>query len=112
QKEYITFLANFLNRMQNVDRYEKFEEVKQLLLDEFARCDDEELINAKKLNLLYAEKNISFKKDNYQNAIPLIPEMLNAIPYFRKRRDIELTILYDIAMIYFYNHDFLNALDY
>ncbi|MDB5228330.1 MAG: hypothetical protein JWN78_2523 [Bacteroidota bacterium] len=112
QKEYITFLANFLSRMQNVDRYEKFEQVKTLLLDEFSRCDDEDLINAKKLNLLYAEKNISFKKDNYKQAISLVPEMLNALPYFRKRKDIELTILYDIALIYFYNHEFLQALDY
>lgn len=116
QKEYITFLGNFMSRMQNADRYEKFEPVKKLLLEEFATCKDEELVNAKKLNLIYAEKDLLRKKGNYDMALELmsdsLPDLLKALPYFRKRKDIELAIIYDVALIYFYNHDHLSALEY
>ncbi len=112
QKEYVTFLANFLNRMQNVDNYDLFEQVKVLLLAEFENCNDAELVNAKKLNLIYAEKNMFSKSGDHARSVELIPDMINALPYFKRRKDVGLTIIYDIAMIYFFNNEFLKALEF
>lgn len=112
QRDYILFLANFLNRMQNVDNYELLDEVKSKLLTEFETCKDKDLVNAKKLNLIYAEKNKFSKNGDYAKSVELIPEMLQALSYYKKRKDIELTVIYDIAMIYFYNQDFVKSLEY
>lgn len=112
QKEYILFLANFLNRMQNVDNYELLDEVKARLLSEFETCKDNELVNAKKLNLIYAEKNKFSKSGDYASSVKLIPEMLQALSYYKKRKDIELTVIYDIALIYFNNQDYVSSLEY
>lgn len=112
EKETIVTLSNFVLRMLNVNNFEFFEEVKSMLLMYLEKSKDTELVQSKMLNIAVVEKNQNVKQNRFENIYPLLPSYLNAIKFYTKRQDIQLSLLYDVTMIYFYNDKFEDCLVY
>ncbi|HUM50555.1 MAG TPA: hypothetical protein PK431_02030, partial [Chitinophagales bacterium] len=67
---------------------------------------------SKKLNIALVEKNQYLEKQQFDKIYGLLPSYMNVIDFYTKRQDIQLSMLYDIAMIYFYNDKFDECLNF
>jgi hypothetical protein len=112
EKEVIVTLSNFVLRMLNVSNYEYFDEVKNTLLQYLENSKDIDLVQSKKLNLALVEKNQYLKQNRFDKIYSLLPTYCNVLDFYNKRQDIQLSMLYDMAMIYFYNDQFETCLDF
>lgn len=112
QREVIVTLSNFVLRMLNVNNYEYFDEVKKLLFYYLDNSKDADLVQSKKLNIALVEKNQYLEKQQFDKIYALLPTYLNVLNFYTKRPDIQLTMLYDMAIIYFYNDQFEDCLQY
>ena len=112
EKEVIVTLSNFVLRMLNVSNYEYFDEVKNTLLQYLENSKDIDLVQSKKLNLALVEKNQYLKQNRFDKIYELLPTYGNVLDFYNKRQDIQLSMLYDMAMIYFYNDQFETCLDF
>ncbi len=112
EKEVIVTLSNFVLRMLNVNNYEYFDEVKQSLFQYLENSKDIDLVQSKKLNIALVEKNQYLEKQQFDKIYGLLPSYMNVIDFYTKRQDIQLSMLYDIAMIYFYNDKFDECLNF
>lgn len=112
EKETIVTLSNFVLRMLNVNNYDFFEEVKSMLLLYLENSKDIDLVQSKKLNLALVEKNQYLTQNRFDKIHELLPIYLNVIDFYIKRPDIQLSMLYDMAMICFYNDQYENCLEY
>ncbi len=112
EKEVIVTLSNFVLRMLNVNNYEYFDEVKQSLFQYLENSKDIDLVQSKKLNIALVEKNQYLEKQQFDKIYGLLPTYMNVIDFYTKRQDIQLSMLYDIAMIYFYNDKFDECLNF
>ena len=73
---------------------------------------DIDLVQSKKLNIALVEKNQYLEKQQFDKIYGLLPTYMNVIDFYTKRQDIQLSMLYDIAMIYFYNDKFDECLNF
>lgn len=112
EKEVIVTLSNFVLRMLNVSNYEYFEEVKSILCQYLDNSKDTDLVQSKKLNLALVEKNQYLKQNCFDKIYELLPTYRNVLDFYTKRQDIQLSMLYDMAMIYFYNDEWEDCLEY
>jgi hypothetical protein len=112
EKEVIVTLSNFVLRMLNVSNYEYFDEVKNTLLQYLENSKDIDLVQSKKLNLALVEKNQYLKQNRFDKIYELLPAYMNVMDFYTKRQDIQLSMLYDIAIIYFYNDQFEECLEF
>ena len=112
EKEVIVTLSNFVLRMLNVSNYEYFDEVKNTLLQYLENSKDIDLVQSKKLNLALVEKNQYLKQNRFDKIYSLLPTYCNVLDFYNKRQDIQLSMLYDMAMIYFYNDEFETCLEF
>jgi len=112
EKEVIVTLSNFVLRMLNVNNYEYFDEVKQTLFQYLDNSKDIDLVQSKKLNIALVEKNQYLEKNQFDKIYALLPAYHNVINFYTKRQDIQLSMWYDMAMIYFYNDKFEDCLHF
>lgn len=112
EKEVIVTLSNFVLRMLNLGNYEYFEEVKNTLWQYLDNSKDIDLVQSKKLNLALVEKNQYLKQNRFDKIYELLPTYMNVLDFYTKRQDIELSMMYDMAIIYFYNDRFEECLEF
>ncbi|MBP8192834.1 MAG: hypothetical protein KAX69_04455, partial [Chitinophagales bacterium] len=91
---------------------EYFDEVKNTLLQYLENSKDIDLVQSKKLNLALVEKNQYLKQNCFDKIYELLPAYMNVMDFYTKRQDIQLSMLYDIAIIYFYNDQFEECLEF
>ena len=98
--------------MLNVNNYEYFEEVKQTLFKYLDNSKDIDLVQSKKLNIALVEKNQYLEKNQFDKIYALLPAYQSVLNFYTKRQDIQLSMWYDMAMIYFYNDKFEDCLHF
>ena len=82
------------------------------MLQYLENSKDIDLVQSKKLNLALVEKNQYLKLNRFDKIYELLPTYGNVLDFYNKRQDIQLSMLYDMAMIYFYNDQFETCLDF
>lgn len=112
EREVIIIHSNFILRMLNANNYKYFDEVKNNLLHFLSDSKDVDLVQSKKLNIALVEKNKHLEKNEFDKIYTLLPTYLKVLNFYNKRQDIQLSMLYDMAIIYFYNDKFEDCLNY
>ncbi|HNF48182.1 MAG TPA: hypothetical protein PKO18_00250 [Chitinophagales bacterium] len=108
--DYINNLGNHLFRMINVNQYEDANDVIQKLESALKNYPDKDFVQLKRLNILYIERARSMHEKDFPRMLQNIEFMENAIGYFKIRKDIAISLQYDIILAYFYNDKFADAL--
>ena len=108
--DYINNLGNHLFRMINVNQYENANDVIQKLESALKNYPDKDFVQLKRLNILYIERARSMHEKDFPRMLQNIEFMENAIGYFKIRKDIAISLQYDIILAYFYNDKFADAL--
>ena len=97
----------------NIGGFEKYIKLRQQSLFQYLEnSKDIDLVQSKKLNIALVEKNQYLEKQQFDKIYGLLPTYMNVIDFYTKRQDIHLSMLYDIAMIYFYNDKFDECLNF
>lgn len=112
ERDVIVTLSNFVLRMLNINKYEYFDEVKNTLYQYLENSKDIDLVQSKKLNIALVEKKQYLEKQQFAKIYDLLPIHFDAMQFYTKRQDIHLSMLYDMAIIYFYNDKFEDCLEY